>query len=101
MEGGRVRPSYCQGLYGVIPPRASDIIAISVQQFHTIGRRDPRRFLSTAASGKEQGDDHCGSEASRCVPFWQRMCQYAHRREICTHPTAIRVGWEGADRNGG
>ena len=28
--GGRVRPSYDHGRYGVVPPRALDIVAISI-----------------------------------------------------------------------
>ena len=45
MKGAR--PSYDQGRYGVIPPRAKDIVAISVLQIqlslNTIGRRYPHR----------------------------------------------------------
>ena len=79
VEGGRVRPSYGQGRYGVVPPRALDIVAMCVMQIrlihHTIGRRNPRRFPPNAASVDEHCDGHCGSET--------------------------KVGWEGGDRKGG
>ena len=99
MEGGRIRPSYCQGQYGVVPPRVPDIVAIIVQQIrlplHTSGRRHPRRF---PASVEEQGDDHCGGEPSRCVSSWQRTFRSAHQGETCTLPSAACVGFE---RGGG
>ena len=76
MEGGQVCPSYGQGRYCVIPPRAPDSVVICVMQIrlphHTIGGRHPLRLSPNAASDEEQGDDHCGSERSRCVPSWQR-----------------------------
>ena len=100
MEGGRVRPSYGQGRYGVVPPRAPFIASISVLQIplphNTIGRRRSRRFPSTAASDEEQGDDHCGSEPSRYVQSWQRAYRSAHQGETYTPQSAVRVGWQGA-----
>ena len=81
-QGGRVRPSYGQGRYGVVPPIALDIVAISVMQIrlphHPIGRRHPRRFQPNAASVEEQGDDHCGSGPSRCFQSWKRTFRSAH-----------------------
>ena len=63
MDDGRVRPSYGQGRYGVVPPSAPDIVAMSVLQIqlphHTVGRPHRWRFQLNAASGEEQGDDHC------------------------------------------
>ena len=97
VESWRVRPSYGQGRYGVVPLRAPNIVAISFLQIrlphHTIGRR---RFPPNAASVKEQGDDHCGNEPSRCLQSWQRTFWSAHLGEMCTPPSAVRVGWEGA-----
>ena len=76
MEGGRFRPSHGQGRYGVDLSKAPDIVAISILLIrlphHTIGRGHPRRFPLIAASVEEQGDDHCGSQPSLCVQFWQR-----------------------------
>ena len=96
MEGGRFRPSCGQGRYGVIPPRAPDIVAICAQQIrlihHTIGRRHPRRFPPNAASVKEQVDDHFGSESSRCVQSWQRTLRSAHQGKTCTLPSTAYVG---------
>ena len=58
MEGGRVRPSCGKGRYGVVPPRAPDIVAMSVLQIrlphHTIGRRHPGLLQPNAASVEEQ-----------------------------------------------
>ena len=58
MEGGRVRLSHSQGRYGVVPPKAPDIVAISVLQIrptrHTVGTRHPLRFPSYAASVEER-----------------------------------------------
>ena len=83
MEGGRVRPSYGQVRYGVLPRKESEIVTMSVLQIplphHTIGRRNPRRFSPNAACVEEQGDDHFGGEA----------------------PSVAHVGWEGSDRNFG
>ena len=99
MEGGRVPPSYGQGRYGVVQPKATDIVAISVLQIrltlHTIGRQLPRRFPPSAASVEEQGADHSRSKASRCVQSWQRSFQSAHHGEMCTPPSAACVGREG------
>ena len=85
VEGGQVRPSYGQGRYGVVPPRALYIVAISVLQIwlphHTIGSRRPQKFPPNAASVEEQGDDHCWSEPSRCLPSWKRTFQSAHKGE--------------------
>ena len=71
MEGGRVSPTYGQRRYGVVPPKAPDIVAISVLQIRlphlTIGRRHSQRFPPNAASVEEQGDDHCGCEPRRGV----------------------------------
>ena len=71
MEGGRVRPSYGQGRYGVVPTRAPDIVDISVLQIrlhrYTIGRRHRRRFPANASSVEEQGDDT--AEASQVGAF--------------------------------
>ena len=100
MEGGRVRPSHGQGRYGVAPPKTQVIVAICVLQIrlphHSISRRHPRRFPTSAASDEEHGDDHCGSEPSRCVQSWQRTFRSAHQLVTCTPPSTSCVGWEGA-----
>ena len=59
MEGGQVFPSYGQGLYGVIPPRASDIVAIRVLQIEL-----PHHTGTTA--GGIFGDSHQILPASNC-----------------------------------
>ena len=54
MEGGRVRPLYGQGRYGVDPQKAPNIVAISVLLIrlphHTIRKRHPHRFPPNSAS---------------------------------------------------
>ena len=75
MGGGHVCPLHGQGRYGVVPPKAQDIVAICVLHIrfphHTIGRWHPLRFPPNATSFEEQG-------------------------ETCTPPSAARFGWEGA-----
>ena len=82
VEGGRVRPSYIQGRYGVVPPKAPDIVAIIARlirlQYHTIGRRHPRRLPPNATSVEEQSDDHCESDPCRCVQSLQMTFRSAH-----------------------
>ena len=98
--GELVRPSYGQGRYGVVPPRAQNIAATSALQtlspLHTIGRVHPRRLLPNAASVEEQGDDHCGSESCRYAQSWLRMLRSDYQGDTCTPPSAARVGCEGA-----
>ena len=105
VEGGRVRPSHGLGRYGVVPPKAPDIVAIGDLLIriphHTISRRHPWRFAPSAANVEEQVDDHCGSEPCRCIQSWQRTFRSAHQGEMCTPRSAVRVGWEGGDRIGG
>ena len=105
MEGGRVCPLYGHGRYGVVPPKAPDILPISVLQIplphHTIGRRHPWRFPPNAAIVEVQGDDHCEREPCWCVPSWNRRFQSAHLGETCTPTPVAGVGWEVGDWNGG
>ena len=67
VEGGHVYPLYDQGRHGVVPPKAPNIMTISVLQIlhphHAIGRRHSRRLPPNAASVEEQGYEHC-----RCEP---------------------------------
>ena len=71
MESGRVRPSHGQGRYCVVSPKEPNIVDMKFLPIRfprqTIGRRHPRRFPQNSASVEEQGDDHCGSEPSRCI----------------------------------
>ena len=71
MIGGRVRSPYGRGRHGVVLPRASDIIVISVLPtrlpHHTNGRRHPRSIPPNTASIKEQGDEHCGAKRVKPV----------------------------------
>ena len=98
MEGGRVRPSYGQGRYGVVPPRVPDIAVICVLliQFlhHTFGRRHPRRLSPNTAIVEEHGDDHSGSKPSRCALSLERTFLYGHHGKIYTPHLAARVEWE-------
>ena len=100
MDGGRVRPSYRKGRYGIAPPTAPDTIAISVLQIklphNTIDRWHPRRFQPNGVSVKRQGDDHCRSDPSQCIASWQKTFCSAHKGERCTPPSAALVWWEGA-----
>ena len=102
MEGGRIRPSYGQGRYGVVQSKAPDIACLCVLDIllhhHTIGRRRPWRFPPNAFNVVEQGDNHCESEPSRCVLSWQRTFRSGHQGVT---GTPLRVGWEGGVRNGG
>ena len=99
MVSGRVRPLYGQGRNCDVTQRAPDIIAIYVLQIrlphHTIGRRHTRRLQSNAASVEEQGDDHWGSEQSRCVPSLKITSRFAHQGEKYTPPSSARDGLEG------
>ena len=105
MYAGQVRPSHGQGRYGVVPPRAPDIVDICVLKIrlphHIISTRHHRRFSANAASVEEQGDDNCGSGQSRCVPSWRMTFISTNQGETGTPPSAARAGWEGGDRNGG
>ena len=88
-----------QGRYVVVPPSASDIIAIGIIQIrlshHAIGRRHPLRFPPNTACVEEQGDDQCGGKLSRCTPYLERTLRSAHHGETCTPPSTARVEWEG------
>ena len=92
----KVRPSYGQGRYGVIPTRVPYIVAISVVQnrlpHHTIGRQHPLRLLPSAVSVEEQGDDHRVSEPSRSVLSLERTFRPAHQGETCAPTSSARVG---------
>ena len=52
--GGRVRPSHGQGRYGVVPPKAPDIMAICAPQIrlpqHTIGLGHCHQMQSASLS---------------------------------------------------
>ena len=88
MEGGQVQPLHGQGRYGTVPPTAPDIIALRVLPIplphHAIGRCHSRTLPPNAASIKEQGDEHCGSVPSRCIPSWERKFWSAHQGEMYT-----------------
>ena len=62
VKGGRVRLVYGQSRYGVVPPRAPDIVAISALVYRllhsTVGKRQPGRYPRNAVSFDEQGEDH-------------------------------------------
>ena len=105
MKGGHVRPWHGHGRYGVVRPKAPDIVAIGVRKIrhphHTIGRRLPRRCPAVAASVVEHGNDHYGSEPSRCVHSSKMTFPYDHQGVTCTSPSAARVGRDGEDLDGG
>ena len=109
MYGERLRPSYGQGRYNVVPPRAPEIVDIYIYvcvlqirlTHHVIGKHHPRKFSPNTASVEEQGDDLCRNEPSRGVPTWQRTFRSAHRGETYAPLSAARFGWEESDRNGG